>query len=370
VRVLYFSQDYTPHDFRFLSALVESVDEVFYLRLENRRGRERRPIPPGVHHVDWWGGRRAIHWIEAPRLLLELRGVLRRVRPDLVHAGPIQRCAFPVSLLGFRPLVSMSWGSDLLAGAKGGAGRTAAAMSLDRSAALIADCQAVREAAVGLGMPAERIVVFPWGVDLDLFRPDGRSRVRADLGWQDAFVLLSTRAWEPNYGVDVLAEAFCRAAEVDGRLRLLMLGTGSLADRLMAKFEEGHVTDRVHLAGQVDYDRLADFYHAADLYLSASHSDGSSVSLLEAMACGLAALVSDIPGNREWVEPGESGWWFSDGDVDGLSAGILRAAKTDLAAFGKRGRSVVEERADWSRNAGKIREAYRLALTHSTRRED
>jgi glycosyltransferase involved in cell wall biosynthesis len=168
----------------------------------------------------------------------------------------------------------------------------------------------------------------------------------------------------------VLAEAFCRAAEMDGRLRLLMLGTGSLADRLMAKFEEGHVTDRVHLAGQVDYDRLADFYHAADLYLSASHSDGSSVSLLEAMACGLAALVSDIPGNREWVEPGESGWWFSDGDVDGLSAGILRAAKTDLAAFGKRGRSVVEERADWSRNAGKIREAYRLALTHSTRRED
>ena len=55
-------------------------------------------------------------------------------------------------------------------------------------------------------------------------------------------------------------------------------------------------------------------YRAADLYLSASHSDGSSVSLMEALGCGLPVLVSDIPGNREWVTDGEQGWLFPDGD--------------------------------------------------------
>lgn len=368
MRVLYFSQDYTPHDFRFLSALRESDDEVFYLRLENRRIQERRPIPSGVDQIDWWGGKKAIGWLDMPRLLLELRGVVGRVKPDLVHAGPIQRCAAPISLLGFRPLVSMSWGSDLLRDGRAGIGRKAAGFTLRRSAAMIADCQAVRRAAVGLGMPDKRIIVFPWGIDLERFRPSAPSRLRADLGWEEAFVLLSTRAWEPVYGVDLLAEAFCRAAAVDPRARLLMLGTGSMADVLKRRFDREHVADRVHMAGQIDYGRLPDYYHAADVYLSASHSDGSSVSLLEAMACGLPALVSDIPGNREWVEPGQNGWWFSDGDVEGLAAGMRRAAASeDLVQLGRHGRTVVEERADWSRNSRMIREAYRVALTEPHR---
>ncbi len=363
MRVLYFSRDYTPHDYRFLSALCESDDDVLFLRLEKRREQESRPIPSGVDMVDWWGGRQRVRWADTPRIVLELRGVLRRVKPDLVHAGPIQHCALPVSVLGYQPLVSMSWGSDLLTDARKGAGRASASYTLGRSAALIADCQAVRESAVALGMPDDRIVVFPWGVDLMRFRPASTSRLRAELGWDQAFVLLSTRAWEPIYGINVIAEGFCRAAAVDPRLRLLMLGTGSQAEWLKRRFGGEGVTDRVHMAGHVDYDRLPDFYHAADLYLSASHSDGSSVSLLEAMASGLPALVSDIPGNREWVKPGETGWWFLDGNVEALAKAILHAAALgDLASLAEGARSVAEQRADWSRNAGMIHEAYRLAL--------
>jgi glycosyltransferase involved in cell wall biosynthesis len=363
VRVLYFSQDYTPHDFRFLSALTENDDDVLYLRLENRRNQESRPLPSGVELIEWWGGGKGIDWSDIPRLLLELHGVLGRVKPDIVHAGPIQRCAFPISLLGFRPLVSMSWGSDLLAGARRGVGRAEARFTLGRSAALIADCQAVRQAAIALGMRDDRIVVFPWGVDLGRFHPAKASSLRADLGWGDAFVLISTRAWEPIYGINIIAEGFCRATAVDPRLRLLMLGDGSQAKWLRRKFDDERISDRVHIAGQIDYDRLPDFYHAADLYLSASHSDGSSVSLLEAMACGLPALVSDIPGNREWVEPGKNGWWFSDGDAEGLATAIARAASHDeLVALGRQARLVAEQKADWSRNAGMIREAYRLAV--------
>lgn len=371
MRVVYFSRDYSPHDYRFLSALSGSDDDVLYLRLEKRHHRESRPLPSGVESIQWMGGGEGIRWTDVPRMLFELRGLMRRLRPDLIHAGPIQACAFPISLLGFRPLVSMSWGSDLLADARGGLGRAAARFTLGRSAAMIGDCQAVRRAAIGLGMRSDRIVVFPWGVDLDRFRPGAPSRVRQDLGWDEGFVLLSTRAWEPIYGVDVLAEAFCRAAAGEPRLRLVMLGGGSLESRLRRKFEEAGVSERVSMPGTIEYDRLPDYYRASDLYVSASHSDGSSVSLLEAMACGLPALVSDIPGNREWVEPGVNGWWFADGNVEELGAAILRAAShTEAASFGKHGRSIVEERADWSRNAGMIREAYRLALTDGARRPD
>ena len=65
----------------------------------------------------------------------------------------------------------------------------------------------------------------------------------------------------------------------------------------------------------------------ADLYISASHVDGSSVSLMEALACGLPCVVSDIPANKEWVTDGVNGWIFPDGDVDALAEIILKAVE-------------------------------------------
>jgi glycosyltransferase involved in cell wall biosynthesis len=92
--------------------------------------------------------------------------------------------------------------------------------------------------------------------------------------------------------------------------------------------------------------------------------DGSSVSLMEALACGLPALVSDIPANREWVTDGVNGWLFPDGDVYALAAAILRAydERMNLAEIGRAARAAAEEKADWKKNFQKLLEAYELAL--------
>ena len=116
-------------------------------------------------------------------------------------------------------------------------------------------------------------------------------------------MILSTRGWEPIYGVDLIARAFVTAARQCPELKLIMLGNGSLAPMLHRIFAKGNVEEQVMFPGQVKYSELPRYYQMADLYVSASHSDGSSISLLEAMACGRPVLVSDIPGNREWVTP-------------------------------------------------------------------
>jgi hypothetical protein len=105
-------------------------------------------------------------------------------------------------------------------------------------------------------------------------------------------------------------------------------------------------------------------YRIADLYLSASHSDGTSISLLEAMACGRPALVSDIPGNREWVQPGVNGWLFPDGDEKALAQAIVRAVdqRQQLPEMGRAAREIAEQRADWERNFQELLKAYGLAL--------
>ena len=360
--ILYFSKDYTPHDHRFLSALAGTKHRVAYLRLERGpRQTEDRPVPERIEEIPWEGGRRAAKLSDGPRLLLGLRRVLRTVKPDLVHAGPIQTCGLLAALAGFRPLLVMSWGFDLMQDSERSAWwRRATAYTLRRATVFTSDCEVTRRKALAYGVPADRTVVFPWGVDLEHFKPqDGGTGER-----DDGFTVFCSRSWEPRYGVDVLARAFVLAARRCPDLHLLLLGGGSQATAIHRILEQGGVADRVTFAGQVSQADLPRYYHMADVYVSPSHVDGSSVSLMEALACGLPCLVSDIPANLEWVTDGGNGWLFPDGDAEGLEAALLNAyaKRKALASVGRAARSVAEKKADWNKNFQKLLEAYALAF--------
>jgi glycosyltransferase involved in cell wall biosynthesis len=369
-RILYFSRDYSTHDHRFLSALAKTGLQVYYLRLEKRgHSLEDRPVPAEIEQVHWAGGERPARLQDGLGLLFDLKRVLRKIKPDLVHAGPIQTAAFLTALAGYQPLVSMSWGYDLLVDApRSRLWSWATRYTLRHSAAMIGDCRTVRQAAVSFGMPDERIVTFPWGVDLRHFSPDTEphqpASLRSRLEWgEDVFVLLSTRSWEAIYGVEILAEAFVRAARECPMLRLMMLGNGSLARRLREIFTQGQVLDQVYFPGQVKQADLPKLYRAADCYVSASHSDGTSISLLEALACGCPALLSDIPGNLEWITPGKQGWFFHDGDPASLAEAMLNAVNNgqEMLDMRRSARLLAEQRADWEKNFPELLHAYQLA---------
>lgn len=369
-RILYFSRDYTPHDYRFLSALAGTEHKVYYLRLEQQGyASEDRSLPPEVEMVDWAGGRRPVSWKDGLHLLGSLKDIIRRVKPDVVQAGPIQRSAFLTALSGFHPLISMSWGYDLIQDARRNAlWRWATRYTLRHSDVMVGDCNTIRQLAISHGMQDEHIITFPWGVDLEHFSPLTHSDPLPGEGGgsQSSFLrLLSTRNWEPIYGVDVIARAFVLAAGQLPDLRLVMLGSGSQAPQLQRTFSEAGLSDRVYFPGLVRHADLPRFYRGADLYVSASHSDGTSISLLEAMACGLPLLLSDIPGNREWVVPGEQGWLFPDGDSSALAQAILEAARQrgSLGEMGRAARHLAEERADWKQNFRQMLHAYDLALS-------
>ena len=127
---------------------------------------------------------------------------------------------------------------------------------------------------------------------------------------------------------------------------------------------DGGVLDKVIFPGQIPNAELPDYYRAADLYISASHTDGSSVSLMEALACGVPAAVSDIPSNLEWIRPGEEGWTFTDGSVQELSALMLKLdqEKVNLAVMRIKARRKAERNADWIINQRKMLAGYEQAV--------
>jgi glycosyltransferase involved in cell wall biosynthesis len=357
MRILYFSLGYSTHDHRFLKAISDHGHEVHFVQLEgNRRQVEDRPIPENVRQVLWKGGRKPFRWRDLPALTLDFRRLTREIQPDLVHAGPIQTCAWIAILSGFRPVLAMSWGFDLMNDVhKGRIWEFATRYTLKRSSFFISDAKVTREKAVAYGMNPNKTIVFPWGVDLErfnvqTFRPSSLQ----------TFTLFCNRSWEPLYGVDVLARAFVKVAQQRDDLELVLLGSGSQGNVIRSIFQKGNVLDRVTFGGQVSQSDLPRWYHMADLYISPSHVDGSSVSLMEALACGIPCLVSDIPANQEWVFEGENGWLFRDGDVDNLVTKILAVIdrRDKLPEIGATGRRTAEERADWKKNAEMLMNAY------------
>ncbi len=366
MRILYLSRNYTTHDYRFLSSLAKSEHDVFFLRLENKRqGSETRALPEKVQYINWAGGKSSPALKNSLKLLFSLRKVIKNIKPDIIHAGPIQTSGLLAVLSGFRPVVTMSWAYDLLFDAnKNMFYRWATRKTLKETDVLIADCETIANLAVEKGFPRERIVIFPWGIDLDQFSPGEDKALRQKIGWvNDEFILFHNRAWEPIYGVEIFANAFVHAANKHPELRLKLLGHGLLHQKLGKIFKKGGVLDKVHTGAFRSQEGLQGYYRIADLYVSASHSDGSSVSLMEALGCGTPVLLSDIPGNKEWITEGKEGWLFKDGDVRDLAQGILHAVdyRKDLRKMGQASRQLAEERADWTKNFKKLLAAYELA---------
>lgn len=367
MKILYFSRDYSPHDHRILTAIQVGGHEAYYLRLENSgRNLESREIPAGVQLVEWSKPRRSFRWLDVPRLVLDFKRILTDIKPDLVHAGPIQSVGLVAALSGFHPLISMSWGFDLMQHADRNLWyRWVTRNVLGKSDWLFGDCLAVLNKAARFGYDLKRSTYFPWGIDLDHFRPGENQAISRELGWKDAFILFCNRSWEPPYGVDLVARAFVQASSANPNLRLLLLGNGSQSDQIQSILRDGSVLNRVHMPGQIPFTSLPDYYRAADLYISASHTDGSSVSLMEALGCGVPVAVSNIEGNLEWVTSGEQGWVFKDGDDKAL-AGIMQQAsqsRVDLAVMSLKARHRAEKFANWKINQARMLDGYKKVLS-------
>lgn len=368
MRILYFSRDYTTHDRRFLQKMTESRHEIFFLRLEDDGlGYEKRPLPAGVKAVGWPGGVRTIPKPEACLALLPaFTAILNELKPDLVQAGPVQSCGLMTAIAGFSPFIVVSWGSDILLDAgRDELWRWMTRYTLERSEMLFCDCDAVRHKVQQI-LPYDdvRIAQFPWGIDPSQFTPGGTSLpVRKRSGWEDAFIILSTRSWEPVYGIDVLIKAFAAAYERNNKLRLILMGNGSLEGEINGLIDSKGLGDAVFRTGRTTQEEIPEYFRAADLYLSCTHSDGTSISLLEAMASGLPVVVTDGPGNREWVTPGENGWLAPDNDVAAFAQALLDAAASAREireGMGRKNRQAAEQRANWEINSAKMLHAYDL----------
>lgn len=247
-------------------------------------------------------------------------------------------------------LVGLSWGFDLLelnASNRNGSW-------LSQLSHLIVDSSSTRAIAETAGVDPSQISTIPWGIDVELFTPEGS---RLDLTTFEIAAhrptVLSLRALEPLYRVEEAIRAWPDVLAKYPDAMLLIGNDGSLRSELYELVEQLDLTDNVTFIGRVPEAELPSLLRAVRLYVSTSPVDGTSVTMLQAMGCGTSVITTDTPGNREWVEPGVTGRVYLPGSAADLAKRILEALADDsggdaLMAF--EARAMVVARANWYEN--------------------
>lgn len=198
------------------------------------------------------------------------------------------------------------------------------APTLKRIHAVCANGDALRHIRTFLGEHAREL---PIGLDRHLFRP-GTSQVRQDLTW-------SGEEWVIGYvgrlayikGVDLLADAFKQLRTYLPQARLLMIGAGEEEGKLREALKEELAKGVVRIEADVPHERLGDWYRAMDVFVMPSRYENYSNAVLEALACGVPFLGSNVGGNPRLAES-YGGSLFEAGSVESLCESLRCMAET------------------------------------------
>lgn len=288
---------------------------------------------------------------------LILRLYLKQIRPSIVLGNMATKYGFYSALSGFKPFILIIWGSDILVAPKRFFFmRFMAKFSLKKADAVIVDSDIQEKAAIELGCDPQKILKFPW-FDLESVNVEAsRDEIRKQLGWPFNPVVICVRKHEAIYGVEYLIEAVPHVIKRIPKSRFLIIGKGQLSERLRRRVRELRMEKYVKFVGEVERKNLLLYLDAADVYVSPSLSDGTSASLLEAMALGVPSIVTDIPGNREWIDNGRNGLLVPTKDSEQLAEKIaqLLESKDLRQQISKNAFHVVEVKADWRKNSARL----------------
>lgn len=227
------------------------------------------------------------------------------------------------------------------------------------------------------GLPAAKLRMIPNGVDTARFRPvrgpDERAMLRARLGWPvDRPVALFVGYFSRDKAPDLAVRAWLAVRRRGLACALVLVGSTDTRFREVAVDLVDDVRRLVGAPGIRDDVRLVehaldieDYYRAADVFLLPSLREACPLALLEAMAAGLPAVVSRLPGATDViVDDGRTAILVSPGDVDALADGFERLLDDPYTAgrLGRAARAEVEARYSLGRMAEAYGRCYRELL--------
>ena len=303
---------------------------------------------PSIHHdrfknlLSMFGQVESIYTCDKKNILLD-NGYKLIVYADLDITFPhiaeyITECNVPI--------IGISWAWDLQRTKRDSeAVKHVLINSLLSSDLIIVDCDNSIYEIQKLGVAPKRLFKSPYGLDLTQY-PFQKPNI--ELG--KVLKVYSNRQWEEIYQPELILETALELKKRGISFNLVMANDGTLRKNLLQKyksiFDSGHCSWIGKISPHENFLEL----QKSNLFLSMAQNDGSSISLLEAMAVGVTTLVTDNKGNREWILENSTGYLINSNSprliadkIEIISGKLLSNLKLIEKA-----RKQIEKRADWN----------------------
>ena len=354
-----------PPDSKMKILLVGALNSTHTIRWANgltERGHEvvvfstREPLPglsDDVRTVVRKGFKKFDYLVYGPAL----RRMIRDERPDVVHALFASGFGFMSSLwLEKRSYILSMLGSDIFVFPSNPIWRRILRRNLTRAGVLLSTSDVMRDEA--RKYTDHPIHLTPFGVDMDKFCP-----AVDNAGSDGTFRIGTVRLLESIYGIDILIEAFALFKErhVGLDVELKIAGDGPERARLESLASRLGVSDCTEFAGWLANDDVPRFLNGLDVFCAPSRYESFGVSVLEASACGLPVVTSNIGGLPEVVKDGNTGFLVANESPDAMADCLDRLYDDESLRLrlGKAGRVFVGDCYNWSDSLDIMEGIYR-----------
>lgn len=329
-------------------------------------------------------------WREIGALAARIEVLVKDWQPDLLHAhSPVldamaalrigKRLGIPVlyEIRAFWEDAAVGNGTGREGSAKYFLTRQLETHAVKSADAVAVICDGLRGDLIARGVDADKIIVSPNGVDLDLFGDppprDAALAGRLGLGEGDAVIGFIGSFYDYE-GIDDLIDAMPALVAAQPGAQLLLVGGGPMEAALKERAAASSAADRIHFVGRVPHEQVERYYSLIDI-LAYPRKKMRLTDLvtplkpLEAMAQGKLVAASDVGGHRELIEDGVTGTLFAPDDPAAIAASLggLLEQRDMWAARRATARSFVEKHRNWSSNILRYEPVYqRLLRTTST----
>ena len=226
---------------------------------------------------------------------------------------------------------------------------------------IIVVSNATKNYVLSLGADPAKIEVLHNGVDLDRFKPlpEVKGEMRKKLGIAgDACAVLTVRRLVYKNGIDTLLDSAEIAVKRNPNLVFVAVGKGPDFEEVQKRIVQLGMQNNFKLTGFVSDEDLPVYYNVADLFALPSKSgEGLPLVALEAMACGLPVMATNVGGTSEVLNE-KYGRLVPPNSPDSLAEAILDFSSKDVAALKKGLRTMMEQKYSWDGNVEKLGKIY------------
>jgi len=304
-----------------------------------------------VHHVGGFEPLRKLRYLVHAR---RVAAVIRRLRPDLLHALHLTSYGFLGALTGVKPYVISVWGTDVLeAPTRTPLHRFLTNYGLAKADAITATGLRLAEATLPYVERGKGVTVVPYGVDLERFTPEPRvEKPRVTVG--------ATSRFSPEKGLPHLLRATAMLRDRGVDIDVVLAGEGPSQRRLEQLTRQLGLEDRVRFPGWLQHNSLPGLLQQYDIFTMPSTKEGFGVSAVEASAMELPVVASRVHGIPDVVIDGETGILVPPADERALAAAIERLVRdAELRRrMGCAGRAFVERNYRWQDNTALMERLY------------